>query len=293
MNRKLLFLPIFLLSLLFLSSVSQAAVSIVDIQSDIRFSSQAPFNNGAVSSGSGSVSDYELIGCGVVDPNEANSFSSPTPGTWTQIDNGSCGGDFSCIGSVWGRFTDTPNSEEINCNWSEDNFVFAGGSMRFSGVDGDDPLIGVSCSTGAGTEQAIAPSIQTEAGSFVVRIYTAQPLTIPNLMPSTFASLGPDNGDLIQYDSISLNTFQIIISDGIAEFSPNAGPTGTFDFSFLPPSGSVPINWRACTIALRMVTPPPPVLAQVPTMSEWGLISFAAFAGIAGFWFIRSRRLAD
>jgi hypothetical protein len=30
---------------------------------------------------------------------------------------------------------------------------------------------------------------------------------------------------------------------------------------------------------------------DVPTMSEWGLISFAAFAGIAGFWFMRIRQV--
>lgn len=286
MSKKLLFLPIFVIALFFLSSVSQADVSIVDIESDIRFSSQAPFDNGAVSTGSGNVGDYVILGCGVVDPNELNEFLPPTPGNWTILDSAPCGGNFSCIGSAWGSFVDTPNSEEINCNWSEDNFVFAGGSMRFSGVDADNPIIGVACATGTGETIATAPSIQTEAGSFVVRIYTFNPLTIPNLSPSTFASLGPGNDGNIQYDSISLNTFQFIGSDGLADFFADAGPTGTRDLTFT----EAPISWRACTIALRMGTPPP--APTVPTMSEWGMITFAAFAGIAGFWFIRRRQLA-
>ncbi len=290
MNRKFLFLPIFVLSLLFVATVSQADVSVVDIESDIRFSSQAPFNDGPIATGSGSVGDYELIGCAVVDPNDVNSFSAPTPGAWTELDNGQCGGDFTCIGSVWGRFTDSPNSEGVNCNWSESNFVYAGGSMRFSGVDGNDPIIDLACSTGAGTDQATAPSIQTEAGSMVVRIFTFQSLTIPNIMPSTFANLDTSMGQLIQYDSISLNTFQIIASDGVAEFFANAGPTGTDELTFAPNDITTPTNWRACTIALRM-GPPPSFARAVPTMSEWGLISFAAFAGIAGFWFLRRRQV--
>lgn len=286
MNRKLLFLPIFVLSLLFVSSVSQADVSIVDIESDIRFSSNAPFNNGAVSTGSGSFGDYELIACGVVDPNENNSFSAPSPGTWNEIDSGQCDGDFRCIGGIWGRFADGPASENINCNWSENNFVFAAGSMRFSGVDADNPIIGSLCATGTGDDTAIAPSINTEAGSFVVRIYTFNPQTVPNIMPSTFTNLDNSMGDPIQYDSIALNTFQIVGSDGTAEFFANAGPTGPDSLLFT----EAPISWRACTIALRMGDPPP--APAVPTMNEWGMITFAAFAGIAGFWFIRRRQLA-
>ncbi len=59
------------------------------------------------------------------------------------------------------------------------------------------------------------------------------------------------------------------------------------------PTGEAPIDvglnaeWRACTIALRMV----PVVRNIPTMSEWGLIAFAAFVGIAGIWFLRRRRV--
>lgn len=287
MNRNLLFLPIFIISLLYLSSVSEADVLIFDIESNIRFSSQAPFDNGTIETGSSSVSDYVLIACAVVDPNEANNFSAPTPEIWTELDTGQCGGDFSCIGGVWGRFTDNPNSEVVTCNWSEDNFVFAAGSMRFAGVDGENPIIDVACNTGTGDEIATAPSINTEAGSNVVRIYTFNPLTVPNIEPSTFTNIIPMLGP-VQYDSIALNTFQIIGSNGQSEFFADAGPTGTAQLTFT----EGPISWRACTIGLRMGTPPPVAPAQVPTLSEWGLISFAAFAGLAGFWFIRRRQLA-
>ncbi len=288
MNRKILFLPIFVLSLFLVTSVSQADVVFEDIQSDIRFSSEMPFNSGVVETGSGNAGDYVILGCGVVDPNEANSFSAPTgSGTWDELDTGQCGGSFSCIGGVWGRFVDTPNSENVNCNWSELNFVFAGGSMRFSGVDGDNPIIDVACATGTGTGTATAPSINTEAGSYVVRIYTFNPLTIPGgISPNTFTNTDTNMGP-IQYDSLALNTFQFVGSDGTTEFFANAGPTGTDELLFT----EAPISWRACTIGLRMGTPPP-VVSAVPTMSEWGLIGFAAFAGIAGFWFIRRRQVA-
>ena len=43
---------------------------------------------------------------------------------------------------------------------------------------------------------------------------------------------------------------------------------------------------KFCALSLRMAP------RSVPTMSEWGLVGFAAFAGIAGFWFIRRRQLA-
>ncbi len=45
-------------------------------------------------------------------------------------------------------------------------------------------------------------------------------------------------------------------------------------------------EWRACTIALKML----PVARNVPTMSEWGLIGFAAFAGIVRVRYLRRRQ---
>lgn len=289
MNRKLLFLSIFVLSLFLITSASHADVLIFDIEANVRFSSQAPFDNGTIETGSASVGDYELIACAVVDPNELNEFLPPTPGNWTNLDSAPCGGNFTCIGGIWGRFTNNPDSEEITCNWAEDNFVFAAGSMRFSGVDGENPIIDIACNTGSASDFATAPSINTEAGSNVVRIFSFNPLTIPNIEPSTFTNIIQEFGQ-VQFDAVSLNSFQIIGSHGESDFFADAGPTGTSDLTFAV-DGTIPINWRACTIGLRMGTPPPPPTAQVPTMSEWGLIGFAAFAGIAGFWFIRRRQL--
>lgn len=38
--------------------------------------------------------------------------------------------------------------------------------------------------------------------------------------------------------------------------------------------------------------PPPPAPAQVPTLSEWGLVTMAAILGIIGFMVIRGRKVA-
>ena len=278
MYRSQLFLPVVVLTVFVLSTISQADVSIVDIESDIRFSNERPFNTGVVETGSGSPGDYELIACGVVNPNKSDSFQLPSPGEWTELDTGQCGGSFSCIGGIWGRFTNNPNSENIACNWTEVHFVFAAGSMRFSGVDAD-PIIAVSCDTGTGDSTATAPSVVTEAGSFVARIYTFTPFTIVNIEPSTFAQLVP----FVQYDSLALNTFQFVGSDGSGDFFEEAGPTGTADLTF----ALAPISWRACTIAHRMGTPPS---LPIPTMSEWGFMAVAAFMGVAGIWFLRRRQ---
>jgi hypothetical protein len=57
-----------------------------------------------------------------------------------------------------------------------------------------------------------------------------------------------------------------------------------FEGSSLP-SSDVNIGFKNCVVTLRMATTP------IPTMSEWGLIAFATFAGIAGFWFLRRRQV--
>jgi len=286
MNRSLLFIPIFVISLFLLSSISQADVALEDLRGNIRFSSEVPFNTAVVETGNGNIGDFEIIACAVVDPNEANNFTAPS-GTWVPLDTGQCGGSNTCIGGIWSRFETIEGSQDISCNWTENNFVFGGGSIRLSGVDGENPIIDIACDTGAGGDMALAPSINTEAGSAVVRIFTFRPLTVPNFEPFVYVNTDPliDN---IRYEAFSLNSFQSIVSDGLVEFSEFGGPTGTRDILY---SEGGPISWRACTIAIRMGTPPPPEVAEVPAMSEWGLIAFAALTGIAGFWFIRKRQI--
>ena len=94
----------------------------------------------------------------------------------------------------------------------------------------------------------------------------------------------------IQVEGLSLNTSQFIGSDGFGEFFEEAGPTGTFQLTFSP-DGPVPISWRACTVALRMGTPPV-IQRAIPTMSEWGFMAVAVFMGAAGVWYLRRRQAA-
>ena len=284
MNRKLLFLPIFVLSIFLVATISQADVVLEDIQAAIQISNAGPFNSSTIETGVGNSGDYVITTCGVTDPNNSNVFSDPTPGTWTELDTGMCGGTFGCIGGTWGRFVNQAASGETLCSWTGNNdvLVFAAASMRFSLVNQDDPIIGIACDTGQGSAIATAPSIETEAGSYVVRSFNFNPDDIPfGSNPQTFTSFDPNN---TFGEGFAFNTFQIIVSRLDAEFFEDAGPTGTFDLTF---ADGIPIQWRACTIALRMGPPPS---RNVPTMSEWGLIAFAGFAGIAGVWYLRRRQ---
>lgn len=285
MNRTLLFIPIFVISLFLISSSALADVALEDLRGNIRFSSELSFNTAVVETGNGNIGDFEIIACSVVDPNEVNNFTAPS-GTWVPLDTGDCGGSNTCIGGIWSRFAEIGGSQDIACNWTENNFVFAGGSIRLSGVDGENPIIGIDCEQGAGGNTAVAPSINTEAGSAVVRIFTFRPLTVPNFEPFVYVNTDPLI-DSIRYEAFSFNSFQVIVNDGLVDFFEFDGPTGSEDLIY----DSGPIAWRACTIAIRMGTPPPPVVAEVPTLNEWGLIAFAALTGIAGFWFIRRRQI--
>jgi len=285
MNRSILFIPVFILSLLILSSVSQADVALEDLRGNIRFSSEVPFNTAVVETGNGNIGDFEIIACSVVNPNEVNNFTPPS-GTWVPLDTGDCGGSNTCIGGIWSRFAEIGGSQDINCNWTENNFVFAAGSVRLSGVDGENPIINIDCEQGAGGNTAVAPSINTEAGSAVVRIFTFSPLTVPNFEP--FVSVNTNPMEELRYEAFSLNSFQVIANDGLIDFFDIDGPSGSRDLIY---TEGGPISWRACSIAIRMGTPPPPEVAEVPTLNEWGLIAFAALTGIAGFWFIRRRQI--
>ena len=125
---------------------------------------------------------------------------------------------------------------------------------------------------------ATAPSINTVAGSQVARIYTYRNFDFEGTMDSNF------NND-VEGSFISIATLgdvSTVSQQGETELFLVDGPTGTasIDVGF-------DAEWRACTIALRMVPQP----RSIPTMSEWGLIAFAAFAGIAGIWYLRRRRV--
>ncbi len=279
MNRKFLFLPIYVLLILFSFNFAKADVLIEDVEENSMQSAVAAFGQGTIETGSGQQGNYVIFSCGV--PNDiGNIINDPAPGIWDDLDEGACGGTGQrCAHGIWGGFVSDPDSEEITCSWTEFGTVFSAGSMRFTGVDPSDPIIGVDCDTGQGVE-ATAPSINTEAGSQVLSVFTLGLLTTGTspIADPTLANRAEPEGDWFANANSGV---QNVLSIGISELEEIAGPTGTVSVSL----GDVPFEWRACTIALRMASP-----RSVPTMSEWGLISFAAFAGIAGFFFLRRRQ---
>ncbi len=280
MAKKFIFLSAIVLSLLIISFESQANVVVEDADSATQVTAALAFTSSSVPTGSGQVGDYQIIACGVTTDN-GNTFSDPSQGTWTLLDTGACGVNGVCAHGIWGRFTDNPASENITCNWAFPSVVFAAGSFRYSEVDPIDPIIAVRCSRGGGFAaniMATAPSLSTIAGSQVVRIYTYRNFDFEATMDSNF------NND-VEGSFISIATLgdvATVSQQGETELVLVDGPTGTASIDVGSDAG-----WRACTIALRMVPDP----RNVPTMSEWGLIAFAAFAGIAGFWFLRRRQV--
>jgi len=278
--KRLLLLPILVLSMFLFVNYSQANVIVDDADSATEVNENPTFISANVPTGSGLVGDYELIACGVSTDN-GNSFNNPAPGIWTQLDNGICNDpNGNCIQGIWGRFTDNPASEDITCSWDNPSFVFAAGSFRYNEVDPVDPIIAVACDSGAGDGaniMATAPSVETVAGSQVARIYTVRNFEI--LETSDF-----NNNDDVSgvFQSIAGVSSVNVIVLGVTQLALVDGPTGE-----APLNVGLNAQWRACTIALRMV----PVVRNVPTMSEWGLIAFAAFVGIAGIWFLRRRTL--
>ncbi len=280
MVKRLLFLPILILSMFLFVNYSQANVLVDDADSASLAIIVAAFTSADVPTGSGMVGDYQIIACGVF---QVNTFSDPAPGTWEELDMGGCDGvNGLCTHGIWGRFTDNPASEDITCSWTSPSSVFAAGSFRYNEVDPIDPIIAVACDFGAGQGAnviATAPSVNTVAGSQVARIYTYRNF---NLTPTGDSNMNDDTtGSFIS--NAFANTATNVNMQGETELVLVDGPTGTASID----AGEV-AEWRACTIALRMVPPPEP--RNVPTMSEWGLIGFAAFAGIAGIWYLRRRQ---
>ena len=282
MARLLLFLPILVLYLLIISTEGYANVVVEDARSNNVRDSRTM--SAPIASGSGQEGDYVIVACAVTTMRD-DSFNLPSPGTWTELDNGTCDPpNGECLHGIWGRFTNNPSSEDITCSWNIDGTgggVFAAGSFRYSEVDPADPIIAVACNSGLERGQnviATAPSIITEAGSQVIRIYTYRNFDfLPGGDNSSFNN--STSGSFIAAEGVGTR-IQVHIA-GSTDLMIEGGPTGIEQIGT-----GLDAEWRACTIALRMV----PIPRNVPTMSEWGLISFAAFAGIAGVWYLRRRQ---
>ena len=272
---RLFILPLIVLSVLFLNINSQANVLVNDAGSNA--GDEEPFTSAVVPSGSGQVGDYELIFCSILPDGPGIVYSDPTPGTWDTLNTGISGEGEIALG-IWGRFTNNAASEDISCNWNIVSAVFTTGSFRYNDVDPDNPIIAVACNSGL-TETAVAPSVISEPGSQVVRIFASlfqsefPPFAIH--MSSNDEVSGSSTSEANEGEGLLIleAKTQLFIVDAPTETGEDSVNLEQIDF------------WRACTIAIRMAP------TNVPTMNEWGLISFAAFAGIAGFWFLRRRQV--
>lgn len=291
---KFLLSPLYFIFIFCVSTaISHADVLLEDIRANNRFSTTQLFSNGTVSTGSGNAEsgDYVLFTCVTEDPNNTNSFLPPAPGSWTEVDTEKCFGPSSCISGIWGGFVGTPNAFDVTCSWEPTtSFVFAAGSFRYEGVDGENPIIAFSCfsSTTETGSTVNFPQVVTEAGSQVVYILNRSNFTAPGGVPTIITTFDfPSVGDGVFFAD-AFNTFTNVATQGETRFHDTGGLTEPFTIDI---SGDT-VEYRACTIALRMGTPPLNISA-VPTLSEWGLIAMASLIGIAGFMVIRRRKVTS
>jgi len=303
MHRILLFVSIVLIAILLNTATSKSDVLIENggINSFI-----AAFIPGVmqldVASGSGQAGDYMVLTCGAFSNSSANSFNAPGPAIFTELDTENCGNNNNCIEGIWGGFTNNPASEDLTCNTTGTSIIFTAATLRYSNVNTMNPVIGIMCSEGNGL-LATAPSIMTEAGSQVVRIFTSFAFAeeeVNNIMV---------NPQMASFSSQASLEGSQVTSVGSSTFFNSAGATGTADQTYV---GSAR-DWRACTLALRMepapptpaptptITPPtgtptptiipPPDVTSVPTLNQWGHLSIAILAVLVGVWFLRRHRV--
>lgn len=236
---------VFLLAIC-VSFPSYADVSVDNTETSI-VENFTPFTSAIIPTGIGQVNDYQIIAC-AVNGISGNPFSAPSPGTWNELDNGSCGGGGECAHGIWGRFTNNANSEDITCSWTQGSNNFTAGSFRYSNVEQTNPIINISCNEGF-SFTATSPSIMTEAGSQVIRIYS---YTLTTIIPPPLTDTTTNAASGFFLAEASFDGMLSLSILGETELFPSAGATGTADL-FLPDLAP----WRACTLALRMATPPP------------------------------------
>ncbi|MEW6146194.1 MAG: hypothetical protein AB1598_14370 [Thermodesulfobacteriota bacterium] len=265
--------PLLLLSV----TASHAVVQLVDIESTgTRIDIDVDVTQGVIATGSGFPGDFELLMCSTYSDGN-NTFLDPVPDSWSTLDEGECGGNEQCILGIYGRFDGSPDSTDITCSWTDPTDAFAAGAFRYRGVDPDNPVIDVACNTGGPNELITAPSVITESRSAVIRVITLgfnvfqNPVVEPDqVFEGVFTALG-----------INSQSGEFVLTIGESFLFLEGGPTGDLIV------GSVPADWRACTIALRMAP------TNIPTLSEWGMLAAAAGLMLVGVFFaVRRRRAA-
>ncbi|MEM7009078.1 MAG: hypothetical protein AAF462_08100 [Thermodesulfobacteriota bacterium] len=251
-----------------------------------------------VQSGAGQAGDYILLTCGAFENSQNNLFNSPDPAIFSGLDFDSCGDNGMCISGIWGGFTNNPASENLACNTTGASVIFTAGALRYSNVDTMNPVIAIDCNFGQGNT-ATAPSIMTEAGSQVVRIFTSFAFT------EVIANGINVMSQVADFNSEATVDGGQVSSIASSMFFNSDGNTGTAVQMYV---GS-PRDWRACTLALRMVPtpptqppptviptptmlPPPPIdRTSVPTLTQWGHLSVAILILLIGVWFYRKHKI--
>ena len=276
-----LFLFVFLIA-----AVSGARADVTVVSSSSSGSSVFNINEIDINIGPGNSGDYALFSCLTTLSNGQQTFNDPVPGSWTQIDLGECAESDPepnfCAQGIWGGLLSSQGSRDITCSWTGSTDIAAAGSIRFRGVDPAKPVIASSCNTGF-SSLATAPSIETEPGSQVVRVFNFGTIfNGPALdQAPNQASRGEEEAGGV-WDIAVANDFEFLRSFGRSEPFTEGGPTGTYELGT-----EATVRWRACTIALRMNTGVRPI----PTMSEWGLFAAAGLIGIAGIYYIRRKKV--
>ena len=231
--------------------------------------------SGVIETGSGGLGDYELIACGI-DTDGSNPFNAPSPGAWNEIDNSTCFQP-NCQMGVWGRFTDSQNSEEVTCSWGDDSVAFVAASIRYKDVDRNNPIIDSGCSEFVDGNFVI-PAVSSEPGAQLVFIQLTRISGDETFSDIQFDEFSAVFSEIVTFNDDGSRVLALQGSSSIDEdgegFPGAVFPLPTDIFAF-----------KSCIVSLRMA----PTI--VPTMSEWGLIAFATFAGIAGFWYLRRRQV--
>lgn len=248
------------------------AITRTGAYSDGNFGSFTEFTGGLAAS---PLREFFVYMCGT-GSNGTNSFLGFTPAEWAPLSEGSCGGSRSCIQGVYAGVRPTPDVFEATCRWTETTTIAGVAAFMYTGYDPENPVIDIACSSGSGLP--LAPSIETEANSAVIRTLTQNTPIFPGINNAPFDVL--DTAIL----SVTSTGSAIQINGATTSFFDEAGPTDTFDFAIFAPWITEQGDWRACTIALRSSSFGP---RPIPAMSEWGMGIFAALTAAASIWAIR------
>jgi hypothetical protein len=256
-------------------AVSSHAITRVSAYSDGDVGSFTEFTGGLAAS---QESEFFVYMCGT-GSNGTNSFLEFTPAEWTPLSEGSCGGSRRCIQGVYAGVRPTPDVFNATCRWTETTTTVGVSAFLYTGYDPEDPVIDVACASGSGLP-IVAPSIETEADSAVIRILTQNTPGFNGINNAPFEIL--DTAIL----SVTASGTEYTVNGAATYYFDEAGPTGTYDFAIFAPWTTEEGDWRACTIALRSRSFGP---TPIPTMSEWGMGVFVALTAAASIWAIRWR----